>query len=94
MFVLEKYLEKDDIEQILDTFDSSLLEKLNHENLLKILNYLLEQKISFWRDILIYYLDLCLLDAKDFIDKFEKLKEKYSIEAIEEDLSVLEKMNI
>jgi len=87
-----KYFDDEEIEQIKETFEENLFSKINEENILKIITYLLENKVDYWKDIFIYYFDLCILDSQEFIEKFEKLKEKYGILEIGEDLSLLEGM--
>lgn len=92
MLILNKYLDEEELEQIIESYNENVIEQLEPENILKIINYLLENKVTYWKDILIEYLDTFLLDYATFIKKFERLKEKYGILLIGEDLSLLESM--
>lgn len=88
--MLAKYLTEEEINQIIETYEKKFLENLKEENILKIINYLLDNKVYYWKDIIIYYLDICAIDYQEFIEKFEKLKKTYGIEEIGENLSLLE----
>ena len=92
MYILNKWLEEDEIEQIIEGYNEKIIEQLDPENMLKILQYLLENKVTYLKDIIIEYLDVFLLDFETFKEKFTILKEKYGILLIGENLSLLESM--
>ena len=95
MDYLKTLLEEDDIENIYETFNESVILKLNKDNIQKIIIYLQDSNIDFIYDILAYYTDLLVFDITEFIQKFEKIKYKYGNnynEIIGHDLSILEQM--
>lgn len=92
MSILLNYLDEEEINQIQDTFNESLLTQIEEKNTRKIIHYLLENKVYYWKDIVIYYLEVFLLDYEEFIKKFETLKNKYGILEIGENLSLIENL--
>jgi len=92
---LNSILTSDQIDDIIDTFEESVLLKLNGENIQRIVSYLKKEKIYFIEDIILQYVDLFVLPFEEFIEKFEKLKEKYSanfVEYLAYHLNILEEM--
>ncbi len=94
MNVLIKYLNIEDIEEMTDSFNKSVFQKLDEKNVDKIIQYLKANDIYFYEDILIYYLDLFLFDASEFIRRFETLKIKHPnlTQYLEANMDVLEEM--
>ncbi|MCI8394616.1 MAG: hypothetical protein HFH86_03965 [Bacilli bacterium] len=92
MFVLEKFLDEEELQQVMEIYSTHILIKLNEKNMLNIIHYLIQNKIIYWRDILISYLDLFLIDSMEFISKFELLRKNYGIEFMGENLNILEKL--
>lgn len=92
MFVLEKFLDEEELQQVMEIYSIHILIKLNEKNMLNIIHYLIQNKIIYWRDILISYLDLFLIDSMEFISKFELLRKNYGIEFMGENLNILEKL--
>lgn len=94
MDYLNQILSDDELDQIIDTFDESVLKKLEGENIEKILYYLNLNGIDYSKDILLVYLDLFLLDFDVFVKRFEKLKNHYPnfIVYLPYHMDVLEKM--
>lgn len=92
MSILLNYLDEEEINQIQDTFNESLLTQIEEKNTRKIIHYLLENKVYYWKDIVIYYLEVFLLDYEEFKKKFETLKNKYGILEIGENLSLIENL--
>lgn len=83
MEYLNLILSKEQIEEIIDTFEEGVLLKLDGDNIQKILSYLKEQKIYYMEDILVQYLDLFLMSYDEFVRKFEQLKAKYFANFVE-----------
>lgn len=94
MNILFKYLSVEDIEEMTNTFNKIVFQKLDEKNVDRIIQYLIANKVYFYEDILIYYLDLFLFDATEFIQKFENLKIKYPtlIQDLETNMDILEEM--
>ena len=95
MNYLNEILNEEQISEIEDTFDKSILINLNEENLKSIITYLQMNHIYFIEDILMQYLDLFLIEKEQFIKRFEILKLKYSynfVEILAHNLDILEEM--
>lgn len=80
--MLKNYLNEEDLAQIYETFELSMIESLDEKNMNDIIEYL-NKNVTITKDILLYYLDLFTFESKEFIHKFERLKsilgENYSI---------------
>ncbi len=95
MNFLEKYLNEEEINEIINTYEPTILNKLKEKNFLNIINDLKQNQIDYIKDIVIYFLDLFLLDYRDFISKFEKIKEVLGAnfkDIIGENINILESM--
>lgn len=92
--MLEKYFDKDELKEVYEGYEESILENLDEKNIQSIINYL-EKNTTITKDILLYYLDLFTIDVNEFIRKFEKLKqllgENYEI-LLENKIDYLERM--
>lgn len=77
MDYLNKILDEDSLNNIVETYDNELLLKLDTNNIINIINYLKKNNIDYIEDILSLYTDLFILDVNDFISKFENLKKRY-----------------
>lgn len=77
MNYLSAILSQDQLEEILDTFDTEFLLKLDDENVQKIFLYLEKHNFTYLEDIILQYTDLFIFPFEEFTRKFEKLKEKY-----------------
>ena len=92
--MLEKYFDKDELKEVYEGYEESILENLDEKNIQSIINYL-EKNTTITKDILLYYLDLFIIDVNEFIRKFEKLKqllgENYEI-LLENKIDYLERM--
>ena len=66
-----------EVEDALNKFETSILKSLEKENMKKNLIFLKEQQVGYIEDILNEYIDLFLIDYKDFIKRIEKLNQKY-----------------
>lgn len=71
--MLTKYLDEEEIDQVYETFEKNVFTCLDERNVDNIILYLKKDNL-FFKDMLIYYLDLFTIDIKEFIYKFEKLK--------------------
>ena len=92
--MLKYYLNEEELAQIYETFEPSIIESLDEKNMNDIIEYL-NKNVTTTKDILLYYLDLFTFESKEFIRKFERLKrilgENYSI-LLGENIVFLEKM--
>lgn len=92
--MLKNYLDEEELAQIYETFEPSIIESLDEKNMSFIIEYL-NKNVTITKDILLYYLDLFTFESKEFICKFERLKsilgENYSI-LLGENIDFLEKM--
>lgn len=77
MKFLETLLTNDELEEIKNTYNESIFNNLDDGNVEKIIEYLKENKINFYVDIVKNYLEIFLLDYKEFKEKFEIIKNKY-----------------
>ncbi len=96
MNYLMNILDEESIDNLYDTFEESVLKKLDEENIKKIIAYLQDNKIEIILDMLTNYIDLFILDYQEFVKRFNKLKEKYGInlnELLNYKLDILEEMN-
>lgn len=86
---------EDEIKNIVDTFDSELVKKINVDNLSKIYKYLLNNGIYFVKDLVADYLDMFINDYEDFRVRFEELKNSLGsnyIEILENDSTLWESL--
>ena len=54
--MLKNYLDEEELAQIYETFESSMIESLNERNMNDIIEYL-NKNVMITKDILLYYLD-------------------------------------
>ena len=95
MNYLIKFLDEDSLDNIYDTFEQSVLNNLNEENIKDIIAYLQKNKVEVIEDMLTNYLDLFILDSLEFQKRFNKLNEKYENklnEYLNYKLDILEEM--
>ncbi len=92
--MLEKYFDEEELKEVYEGYEESVLANLDEKNIQNIINYL-EKNTTITKDILLYYLDLFTIDVNEFIRKFEKLKqllgENYEI-LLENKMDYLERM--
>lgn len=77
MNYLNSILPPEDVDDIIDTFEEEVLLALDDNNVQKIWDYLQKQNIDFVEDIVIQYADLFVLPFEEFVERFERLKDKY-----------------
>ncbi len=95
MDYLSTILDEDSLTNIIETYDISLLNKLDTNNKRRIIEYLKQNNIDYIEDILSLYTDLFIIPAPEFIKKFEILKAKYNPDfnnILAYNLSLLESM--
>lgn len=95
MKFLETLLTNDELEEIKNTYNESIFNNLDDGNVEKIIEYLKENKIDFYVDIVKNYLEIFLLDYKEFKEKFEIIKNKYGesyLEILALNLQIFEAM--
>lgn len=95
MNCLLNYLSLEDIEELKTKYELLIFKNLDAKNIKLIIDYLKNNKIDYIEDILKDYLDLFILDSKEFINKFEMLKKEYGNsfnEILSYNLNILEEM--
>lgn len=83
----------DNIEEIKKKYAKSVIKNLNRENFYKIINFLESNNCDFIEDIVSDYLDLFNIEYVEFVEKYNKLNEKYSnnfLQKASEDMNLLE----
>ena len=83
----------ENINKIKEKYSNSVIKNLNKENFYNIIAFLEENKCQFIEDIIEDYLDLFIFDYDEFVNKFNKLNEKYNNEFLRkasEDMNLLE----
>lgn len=81
------------VEEIIDKYESSILKNINKDNMLKIVEFLQQNKVIYIEDIIENYLDIFTIPYDEFIEKFSKLNKKYNNELVNmlnDDVNVLE----
>lgn len=82
-----------DINELYDKYEPEIFQNLDEENVVKIINFLILEKVDFIDELFSDYLDLFRIDYNEFINRFNNLKEKYGnnlVELISKDLSILD----
>lgn len=86
---------EEQITELYEKFEPEVLKKIDAKNFKKICEFLVFEGIDFIDEIIINYLDLFLIDYKDFANRYQTLKIKYGpnlAEQIANDLNLLEEM--
>jgi hypothetical protein len=84
-----------DVKILNENFDSELIQKMDKNNVSYIFKYLLDNGVYYAKDLFLSSLDLFLLPYQQFIDQFEKLKQKLGpdyVDKLGEDMSLIELM--
>ena len=73
-------------------YEDSIIRNLDSDNMAKIIYFLESKKIDYVSDIINDYLDIFTFDYEEFIDRFNKLSDKYDnfIYLLNKDLGILE----
>lgn len=82
-----------DINELYDKYEPEIFQNLDEENVVKIINFLILEKVDFIDELFSDYLDLFRIDYNEFINRFNNLKEKYGnnlVKLISNDLSILD----
>ena len=90
-----KFFDEIDIKILKENFDDETIQKIDIDNIEKIIYYLNDNGIYYFKDILLESLDLFLLPSEIFIEKFENLKFRLGsdyVERIANDKSLIEIM--
>ena len=88
-------LDSIDIKILKENFDDYIINQLDSNNIAKIYNYLIKEDVYYTKDIFISQADLFLLDYDQFVEKFEKLKDKVGkdyIDKLGDDCSIIDIM--
>ena len=89
------HLDEIDMKILRENFDEEMIQQMDEENIDKILDYLGKNNVDYAKDLLISSLDLFLLPAENFTERFEKLKKELGenfAEKLWEDSSLIEIM--
>ncbi len=81
------------INEIKEKYSESVIRNLNRDNFYKIVNFLIQEKCDYIEDIVSDYLDLFNFEYDDFVNKYNKLNEKYNrnfLNMASEDMNLLE----
>ena len=84
-----------DIKILKENFDDETISEINSDNVAIILDYLNKNGVYYSKDLLLSSLDLFLLPSDEFIDRFERLKQKLGegfVEKLGEDTALIEYM--
>lgn len=77
---------------LFNQYEKDLFLNLDKDNYKKILDFLYIEVPEYTEDIITNYLDLFLINYEEFKDKYNKLKDKYGINFLKEDISILEQI--
>ena len=83
------------VEEILDKYEPFVLKNIDTDNMNRIIEYLIEEKVDYIDELLVDYLDLFLIESEEFKQRFQKLKINYgdhAVELIKDDLNLLEEL--
>ena len=82
-----------DINEIKSKFEKSVIDNIDRENAHKILTFLVNEKCDYIEDIIMDYLDIFSFEYTEFVNKYEKLNNKYNgkfLKEASEDMNLLE----
>ena len=68
----------EDIDNIIEKFDTSIFENFDRDNFYKIVNFLEKENCYYMEDILEDYLDLFIIPYEEFVLKYNTLNKKYN----------------
>ena len=77
---------------LFNQYENDLFLNLDKDNYKKILDFLYIEVPEYTEDIVTNYLDLFLINYEEFKNKYNKLKDKYGINFLKEDISILEQI--
>ena len=69
-----------DYQDIYNKFEKHVLEKLNIDNVNKILTFLSNNNIKYLEDIVNNYIDIFIIDYEEFVNKYNELNSEYNNE--------------
>ena len=84
-----------DIKVLRENFDDYTINKIDMDNVSKIIVYLKKNGVYYFKDLFLLSLDLFLLPVDEFITRFEKLKKILGdnfVDELGENYSLIEKM--
>jgi len=85
--------EKINSDEILNKYEKDVIKNINKENFIKITKFLKKKQCDFIDEIIEDYLDLFSFEYVEFVDKYNKLEEKYGnnlLKEIKDDMNILE----
>lgn len=81
------------MQEIIEKYSNSTLNNLDVNNIKKIIEFLKKEKCDYIEDLLEDYLDLFTIEYEVFIDKYNRLNNKYNnnlLSLASEDMNILE----
>lgn len=81
------------MEEILEKYSPTTLKNINHNNLSKIIKFLIKENCDYIEDLLEDYLDLFTIEYEIFVNKYNQLNKKYNnnfLQLASEDMNILE----
>ena len=88
-------LDELDMQVLKENFDDDMIFQLDFNNVYKIMKYLDNNGVYYYKDIFLSSLDLFLWPYSEFVDRFEILKNKLGsnyVDLLGEDCSLIEIM--
>ena len=80
---------------MIEKYSEDVFKNINKDNMNKIIKFLNDNNCDYIEELLEDYLDIFTIDYNDFVNKFNKLNEKYNnnyINLISEDMNLLEEL--
>ena len=79
-----------------DKYESDVIKNIDKDNMNKIIEFLKSKNCVYIKELLDDYLDLFTFDYDEFVDKYNKLNDKYPnyLELVKDDMNLLEEFYI
>ncbi len=79
-----------------DKYESDVIKNIDKDNMNKIIEFLKSKNCDYIKELLDDYLDLFTFDYDEFVDKYNKLNDKYPnyLELVKDDMNLLEEFYI
>ena len=80
---------------MIEKYSEDVFKNINKDNMNKIIKFLNDNNCDYIEELLEDYWDIFTIDYNDFVNKFNKLNEKYNnnyINLISEDMNLLEEL--
>ena len=83
------------IDELLAKFEFSILKGVSKENMIHIVQFLESEQVDYIEDIILNYYDLFLIEYPLFVNRYNRLKQKYGSQLVEKiawNLDILEEL--